>query len=48
MSLRDSLKGADVRAPALDGATTWINSEPLTTPTSRAMSLRTISGRTRA
>jgi thiol-disulfide isomerase/thioredoxin len=30
MSLRDILKRADVRAPALDRATTWLNSEPQT------------------
>jgi thiol-disulfide isomerase/thioredoxin len=30
MNLRDILKSADVRAPALDGATAWLNSEPLT------------------
>jgi thiol-disulfide isomerase/thioredoxin len=30
MSLRDILKNADVRAPELDGATIWINSERLT------------------
>ena len=30
MNLRDILKSADVRAPGLDGATAWLNSEPLT------------------
>jgi thiol-disulfide isomerase/thioredoxin len=30
MKLRDILKGEDVRAPALDRATTWVNSDPLT------------------
>jgi thiol-disulfide isomerase/thioredoxin len=30
MSLRDILRGADVRAPALDRATAWLNTDPLT------------------
>jgi thiol-disulfide isomerase/thioredoxin len=30
MNLRDIFRGTDVRAPALDRATTWLNSDPLT------------------